>query len=604
MIKNTVTSTHLKVCLLILVGALLCGVVTLSAVPPISRDALTQHLAVPKLYIKHGGIYEIPSMPASYNPMNLDLLYLVPLYLGNDIVPKFIHFSFALLTAWLIFGYLRRRSNDLYALLGVLLFLSLPIIVKLSITVYVDLGLIFFSTSSVLLLLKWVESRFRPRYLVISAVFCGLGMGTKYNGLITFFLLALFIPFIYARYGQSETSSPFHTLGQGLLFILIALLIFSPWMIRNYIWTHNPIYPLYDHWFNPQEGGVHSALSPLNFRSEVYGESWWQMALLPIRVFFQGQDGSPQYFDGRLNPLLFVFPFFAFYRMRDESSTLKLEKKILLAFALLYFAFAFLSVDLRIRYFSAIIPALVILSVYGIRKMIDVASESHPRGPSYVGMALIAVCICLALLLNSVYIFGQYRYVTPFKYLTGEVNRENYIEDYRPEYPAMSYINHNLPLDSLILFVFLGNRGYYCDRDYVFDMIHNKSTLGQFIKSSTDPDTIFLNLRQMGITHLLIHLEIFDRWVKESFSAEDQALLSRFFKEYSSPLYSKWGYGLFQVGHPSQGSNHLYPIPPLFASESITKNLGPGIILKLGGKPRQILRKKQQMKGTYSDRST
>ena len=68
--KSAVTSTHFKVCLLILVGALLCAVVILSAVPPISRDALTQHLAVPKLYIKHGGMYEIPSMPASYNPMN------------------------------------------------------------------------------------------------------------------------------------------------------------------------------------------------------------------------------------------------------------------------------------------------------------------------------------------------------------------------------------------------------------------------------------------------------------------------------------------------------------------------------------------------------
>jgi len=80
--------------------ALLVGtIIILSCVPPVSRDALTHHLAVPKLYLKHGGIYQIPSINFSYYPMNLDFLYLVPLYFGNDIIPKYIHFLFALLTA-------------------------------------------------------------------------------------------------------------------------------------------------------------------------------------------------------------------------------------------------------------------------------------------------------------------------------------------------------------------------------------------------------------------------------------------------------------------------------------------------------------------------
>ena len=98
-------------------------------VPPVSKDALVHHLAVPKLYLEHGGIYEIPFMVFSYYPMNVDLLYVIPLYFGNDTVPKLIHFVFALLTAWLLFGYLKRRSNTLYALFGVIFFLSIPIVV-------------------------------------------------------------------------------------------------------------------------------------------------------------------------------------------------------------------------------------------------------------------------------------------------------------------------------------------------------------------------------------------------------------------------------------------------------------------------------------------
>ena len=167
-LHNISQKSFLNAALLSLLAVIIISVILLSCVPPVSRDALVHHLNVPKLYIAHGGIYEIPAMPFSYYPMNLDLLYLIPLYFGNDIAPKLIHFGFALLTAWLIFHYLRRRLNTTYALFGAVFFLSIPIIVKLSITVYVDMGLIFFSTASLLLLLKWIETGFQLRFLALS----------------------------------------------------------------------------------------------------------------------------------------------------------------------------------------------------------------------------------------------------------------------------------------------------------------------------------------------------------------------------------------------------------------------------------------------------
>ena len=41
---------------------LLFSICVLAMVPPVSKDALVHHLAVPKLYLKHGGIYEILSL--------------------------------------------------------------------------------------------------------------------------------------------------------------------------------------------------------------------------------------------------------------------------------------------------------------------------------------------------------------------------------------------------------------------------------------------------------------------------------------------------------------------------------------------------------------
>jgi len=271
----------IKVFILTLVVVLIFSIVILSCVPPVSKDALIHHLAVPKLYLKHGGMHEIPFMPFSYYPMNLNLLYLIPLYFGNDIVPKFIHFSFALLTAAFMFDYLKRRINAIYALLGIIFFLSIPIIVKLSITVYVDLGLIFFSTASLLLLLKWIEKGFSLKILLLSATFCGLKMGTKYNGLIVFFILTFFVPFLYSRYLQVDKPRFLAAAGYGILFLFVALLFFFPWMIRNYVWTSNPIFPLYDHWFNPNNAINNQIISLFPYRRLVYHETWWQIALLP-----------------------------------------------------------------------------------------------------------------------------------------------------------------------------------------------------------------------------------------------------------------------------------------------------------------------------------
>ncbi|MCI5119690.1 MAG: phospholipid carrier-dependent glycosyltransferase, partial [Candidatus Electrothrix sp. AUS4] len=176
----------------ILIGVLLAGLLLslalLACTPPFSRDALIHHLQIPKLYLQHGGIYEIPELIFSYYPMNLDLLYLWALWLGSDILAKYIHIFFGLGTALLLYRHLKKRLSTIYGLLGALFFLSIPIIVKLSITVYVDLGLIFFTTASLLLLFRWLETK-RSRDLLFAGICCGLGIGTKYNGLLVLFLL-------------------------------------------------------------------------------------------------------------------------------------------------------------------------------------------------------------------------------------------------------------------------------------------------------------------------------------------------------------------------------------------------------------------------------
>jgi len=169
---------------------------------------------------------------------------------------------------------------------------------------------------------------------------------------------------------------------------------------------------------------------------------------------------------------------------------------------------------------------------------------------------LFTACFILMVMgLNALYIVRQFKYVKPFSYISGSVSREEYIEKYRPEYPAMEYINGHLPMDSTILFVFIGNRGYYCNRQYRFDMEDNKSRFAMLLKSSHDAKTVWWNLKKEGITHVLINMDIFKRWASESFSPLDLAQLRSFFNEYLRLLYHKNGYVVFALarrGTPDQ----------------------------------------------------
>jgi hypothetical protein len=542
------------------------SIVILASVPPVSRDALTHHLAIPKLYLKQGKIYEIPDASWSYYPMNLDLLYMIPLYFGNDIIPKFIHFAFALLTGWLIFRYLRKHSELPYAIFGVLFFLSLPIIIKLSITVYVDLGLIFFSTASLIYFLKWIDNDFNLEYLLISALWCGLSLGTKYTGLVVFFLLTLFTVFIYARTSAGAAAKPSKAIGFGIAFMLVAIIVFSPWAIRNYIWTHNPIYPLYNNWFdvrktvptefsetNAPDGATEESNANIKksdggwrhfaVRKIIFNEKWWEILIIPIRIFFQGEDDNPKYFDGRLNPLLFFLPIFAFLPFRRDSSKLKTEKKILLAFSILFILYAFFLTDMRIRYMGPAIPPLVMLSMLGLKDLSKVIENRFSNTYRNIGLTAVYLIVFFLFCSNAVYIFNQFRHVEPIDYIRGRVGRDEYIERYRPEYAAIQFANLHLSKDVKILSVFLGNRRYYSDRHMIFNIELFKKS----IKRANSPDNLSTILKENGITHLLVRFDLLNRWSQSQFSYSEIGIMREFFENHVKPLFSKGGHGLFEL---------------------------------------------------------
>jgi hypothetical protein len=568
----------------------------MAAVPPVDRDGLTHHLAIPKLYFERGGLVELPDIPFSYYPMNLDLLFMLPLAWGNDILPKYIHWAFALATGLMIFLFVRQRSDTVFGLLGALLYLSLPVVMRLSTMVYVDLGLACFTFASLKAILRWGVENFRIRQILLAGMWSGLALGTKYNGLIALPLLGMMVVFIYARraglprdrransnpdnrlgksfFGPSEADRSVVTnlpsplsrsstgggcvfisaTGWALVFVLVSLVVFSPWMIRNVHWTGNPIYPMLQGVFT---GPDRSEAEPWGSTSDlahdtggtvavhrfVFKEPLWYVALLPLRVFFEGRDDDPRRFDGRLNPFLLLLAPLACFRPRGLRDPQRMEDVALLAFSILYILMAIFTSSVRVRYLMPAIPPLCALSALGSYRFAQAVRHKRGNDKGWVYSFGLATMVMVMLGLNFSYGADLYRRIGPIEYLSGKISREEYITRFRPEYPLIQLTNRTVAPTGRILALFLGNRRYYFDRDVSF----SERILLQALKHSSTAEQVLHDLTGKGFTHLMLRTDLFEWWIANRITADDRSRVTSFLRDCTEEIHVELGFQLLAL---------------------------------------------------------
>jgi hypothetical protein len=508
--------------------------IVLCLVPPTARDELTHHLAIPRLYARAGRIIEVPMAPYAYFPMLLDMLYTPWIYWGYDSVPKVIHCLYGFFTGLLLCAYLSRRMNTVYGLLGFFFFISVPTVLRLSHWGYVDLGTTFYSTASLLWLLRWREEPNRSRWLALAGAAAGFAASTKPNGFLAALILSSLVLFV-------STGAPARNMGiisrQILVFAIMGMLPVLPWLAKNWFQTGNPFFPLLASLFPPH--GTTNTGAAVTFaglgifakRELLYGENWWQIATVPLRLFFSGRDDSPQYFDGALSPVLILFLPWAFKGKWLE------EKTLLAAFAFLYLAFAFFLVDMRARYVLPIVPPLLALMAYGIFN-----AYLRIKRPGY----LFAVLLFFACL-QGLYLWRYFQTVRPLGYLAGRESREAYLSRQVPEYPVFHYINHQLPATAKIYLLFIGRRGYYCERDYIHDGGELPGLLLNAIQSAQDARAIGKTLATRGVTHLMVREELLVRFLNNNLNPDQHTRWNRFVAEHLHARFRDRGYALYQL---------------------------------------------------------
>ncbi len=216
-------------------------------------DVLEYHLQVPREFFNNGVIGELPNNCYSYYPLGTEMLYLLGMSLRGGAyegmyLAAILHGGLAVLAVAAIFLTLR-REQDVRARFTIMMLATAPAVVCLGWLAMVELAEVFYLALAVLWLRQWMREPSRGTAWCIGLAVGG-ACAAKYLsiGFVAAPVLAVMCGASALR-GRRADAQPSlkHAAGAAV----IALLMLSPWLVRNAVYVHNPVFPLATQVFGP-----------------------------------------------------------------------------------------------------------------------------------------------------------------------------------------------------------------------------------------------------------------------------------------------------------------------------------------------------------------
>lgn len=495
--------------------------------PAVGKDALIYHLAVPKLFLKHHGLYFVPGNIFSHYPLGGEMLYVIGLALRGEVLAKGIHFIMALSILLGMWQFMRHHiSEALFIPLALLIFYTIPSVFVTSHRAYNDLTVSFYTFLAVYAFVNWF-ARKQSAWLILCGVFSGLAMATKYT--------ALFLPFsgclgILWACRHHRLRVP-NTLSLLLAYFACALVVGSPFYIKNWMMTGNPLYPfMYGIFGGKGLDPEQARLYDLFVRGLGTGRGFFDYLLLPWNVSVSAKMASPQ-FDGILGPMFILILPFAF-GMRKMA----MGAKIMMAYCLLAFMFWASSAQ-QIRYLIPIFPFLAMMTAYIL---------SYYRSRKGV-FAMLVAFIAGSLAFNGYYVVKDFVKIRPVDVVTGHEGRDVFLNRMVPSYAMFQYVNTHLPESSKTFLIYMKNFGYLCERPYYSDSMFESYTIKKILTRSVTTADVYQALKDRGFTHILYDINyVFGDM--STFSAQEKDMFLAFQETYLALIITEKGrYYLYRL---------------------------------------------------------
>jgi 4-amino-4-deoxy-L-arabinose transferase-like glycosyltransferase len=462
--------------------------------PAIEFDDILYHLTGPKIFVQNHGLKAIPTIPHTFFPKNIEMLFTLGMLLHNEITSKLIHYLLGLLTllATYAFGSAFFSRNVGWVAMGVVA--TSPIFLWEMRAAHIDLGFTFYVLVSLYATIAWLRSEEQSWYR-IAVFFLAFCLGIKYHG--TFVLASLSA--VVFLYGVVWSRNLKNAIRATLRFGLTATLGLLPWGVVNAVYTGNPFFPLLNNIFHsPYWTHDHTqmALGELT-RSGVKftTATWWEY----LTVFWDMVMDQSDRFRGNIGPfILLLMPFLILKRAIDPRI------KLILTFSFFY-SLVWVFTGGHGRYYLPALPGLALVAAYGLVSWLEIG-----KGRTDKLLARITAAVLALMALFNTPFFENYgassRYgwgimrTLPLKVLLGQEPEDVYLSRYVKNYPVVQYFNH-LPGPKKALYWWNSTiqSMFYLDGEGA----HQYSPFGTKLFGN-NPDELHLILRENGITHLIV----------------------------------------------------------------------------------------------------
>ncbi|HQK84118.1 MAG TPA: hypothetical protein PLK24_09290 [Atribacter sp.] len=460
--------------------------------PPWDYDGLMYHLQGPRLFLDAGKIIPIPENWLTYYPFIWQMLNMLGMGLGSDIVAKVINFSFLIILLLSTYAFCKKWISEITGFLSIALLLGTPILITWGVLAYVDIAWSVTQFLAINFALLWSKER-STKFLLLAGVFQGLALSTKYMALWGLGIIVLFICLQFLKNIKSLTDLKSLT-KEALCFVFFAVLFASPWYLKNIIWTGNPIFPFFlqQKSINPVE--LEFAMDYT--RSFGTGKNWYDYLLLPISLYikyyqfgtFLGDVDFP-------NPVFLSVFILPFIKSKIPQEIRKLVGSLSFFAIMLFITWA--TGMQQNRFLLPVYPLASILSAVSITTIIN--KSSFKKIFRVLTLGIIGGTIFV-----SFVVIGRLLAIThPLKVLLGAESKAKFLGNIIDDFKGIEYINDHLS-SSVRVFLPWDGRGYYCIAGKCIADV--SQAYWTTIVKETEVDRITVSLIQQGITHLQLNL--------------------------------------------------------------------------------------------------
>jgi hypothetical protein len=192
---------------------------------PHPYDVISYHLQVPREWYEMGKIVPLSHNVFSFFPFNVEMQYLLLMHAmrGPWNAMYACQFLSVIYAALMVIAVASEGG-----VVGAAIVSCVPWVIMLAGVAYVESALMFYTALSVIWAMR------SNRNLILAGIMAGLACGVKITA-VPMLLFAIPIAMLLT------TRKIFFSC---VVFVVVGLLVLSPWLIRNLVWAGNPIFPV------------------------------------------------------------------------------------------------------------------------------------------------------------------------------------------------------------------------------------------------------------------------------------------------------------------------------------------------------------------------